>query len=541
MIKKIVIRSSRRHRLWLTASVLFLLFNFTAVLGQTSQSEPCNIKAVSYSSLLDKVRITITCDVTPSVSVFTLSNPERIVVDLINTNLSTNVGGVAVNLAPVESVQVNQWQDSPPVSRITINLDSRAVYEVNREIGMVVIDVATHELRPLEISSAKEEKTISMYVKDADIVDLLRMIATQFGLNIIITPDVTAQITVRLSNVPLMGAIDALVRAADCNYITYQSGIILIKPKGREIPGELDSRVFELDYVEATDVKDAIKRVLSTRGVSDIVYRRVGTGGGSSRASALIVTDYPEVLDKVATVIAQLDRPAPQVSIEAKFIETTMSEQDMYGIEWSLHTSVTPIIPTIGEMAIPIRLDELVLGKISLNQLAAELELLQNSGKSRLLANPRTLTLDNQTAEINSSITVPLRTIQVDPTTQERTFSWVTKSIPIGLKATPHITSDGLINMEVEPTVEAITGWQGPPDDLRPVTVRREAKTQVVVKDGDVIVLGGLMKDEETRNVSKIPILGDIPILGKLLFSQTSITRSKSELIIFIIPHIINP
>jgi type IV pilus assembly protein PilQ len=404
---------------------------------------------------------------------------------------------------------------------------------------MIMIDIETKYLRTPEQALTEPEKIVSMFVKDADIVDLLRMLASQFHLNIILTPDVKGAITVRLTDVPLMNAIDALVRAADCNYITYESGIMLVKPKGREIPGELDSRIYELDNAEATDVKEAIKRVLSVRGVSEVVYRRVGEGGGSKRASALIVTDYPEVLDRLQVVIAQLDQPPAQIAIEAKFIETALTGEDMYGINWSLRTAVTPTVPTTGEMAIPIRLDELVLGKISFDQLSAALEIMQTRGKSKLIANPKTLTLDNQTAEINMGVSIPLRTIRVDPQTQERIYTWTEKFIPIGLKVTPHMTSDGMINMDIEPKVEAITGWQGSADDLRPMTVRREAKTQVIVKDGEVVVIGGLIKDEETRTRSKIPILGDIPILGKFLFSQTTIRHEKSELLIFIIPHVI--
>jgi general secretion pathway protein D len=101
------------------------------------------------------------------------------------------------------------------------------------------------------------------------------------------------------------------------------------------------------------------------------------------------------------------------------------------------------------------------------------------------------------------------------------------------------MTSDGMINMDIEPKVEAITSWQGSTDDMRPVTVRREAKTQCIVKDGEVVVIGGLIKDEETKTRSKIPILGDIPILGKFLFSQTSTKHEKSELLVFIIPHLV--
>ncbi len=506
-----------------------------------------SVKRITYASLLDKVRITISCEGTPSLTAFTLSNPERIVLDLNNTQLVAELTELSVPYLPVVKVYAEQWQMQPPITRVTIELDRRAQYQVLREYDMIIVDVETEKLRPMPITvEEQEEKRISLYVKDADIVDLLRMIANQFNLNIIVTPDVKSTITVMLTDVPLMNAIDVLVRAADCNYMTYESGIIMIKPKAREIPGELDSRVYELDYSEAADIEKAIKRALSARGVTEVVYRRVGDGNNSKRASAIIVTDYPEVLDKLETIIAQLDRPSPQIAIEAKFIETTLTGDDMYGINWSLRTAFTTEIPDLNkEMAIPVPppplyYKGLLLGKLSLAQLSAALEIMQTRGKSRLIANPKTITLDNQTAEINMGVSVPLRSVRVDPQTQERIYTWTEKFIPIGLKVTPHTTSDGMINMEIEPKVEAITGWQGSADDMRPVTVRREAKTQVVVKEGEVVVIGGLIKDEETRVKSKIPILGDIPILGPMLFSQTNIKREKSELLIFIIPHIIN-
>jgi type II secretory pathway component GspD/PulD (secretin) len=92
--------------------------------------------------------------------------------------------------------------------------------------------------------------------------------------------------------------------------------------------------------------------------------------------------------------------------------------------------------------------------------------------------------------------------------------------------------------MKVRPSVEAIIGYTGPADDQRPIVARRTAETQVTVGDGEVAVIGGLARDEETRNVSKIPLLGDIPILGNL-FRKTSIRHTKSDLMIFIIPHVV--
>ena len=92
--------------------------------------------------------------------------------------------------------------------------------------------------------------------------------------------------------------------------------------------------------------------------------------------------------------------------------------------------------------------------------------------------------------------------------------------------------------MHVKPTVEAVTGWIGTADDQQPIVAKREAETQVTVKDGEAVVIGGLVRDEETRSIGKIPLLGDIPIIGHL-FKKTSIRHEKNDLMIFVIPHVL--
>jgi type II secretory pathway component GspD/PulD (secretin) len=136
------------------------------------------------------------------------------------------------------------------------------------------------------------------------------------------------------------------------------------------------------------------------------------------------------------------------------------------------------------------------------------------------------------------STDVPLREISTDPRTGLVLASWRTRSVPLELEVTPHVTGDGRVSMKVNPKVEAITGWVGSADDQQPIVAKREAATQVTVADGEVAVIGGMIQDVETRNVGKIPLLGDIPILGHL-FKKTSIKHEKTELMIFIIPHIL--
>jgi len=272
----------------------------------------------------------------------------------------------------------------------------------------------------------------------------------------------------------------------------------------------------------------------------DVGYRRVADAGGSNRTNLVVVTDIPEALDRVAEFLAEYDEPLPQIMIEAKFVETTLSATDIYGIQWTLSASATSGGFDFGkDFGLPLIFNNMILGKLNLGQFSATMDILQSRGKSRVLANPSTMTLDNHTATVSMGTDVPIREISSDPRTGLVLATWKSQSVPIKLEVTPHVTSDGMVNMNVKPSVEAITGWVGSADDQRPIVARRSAESNIAVRDGEVAVIGGLVRDEETRNVGKIPLLGDIPILGDLFFKKTTINHTKNDLIIFIIPHIV--
>jgi len=303
----------------------------------------------------------------------------------------------------------------------------------------------------------------------------------------------------------------------------------------------LITRVYFLNDIEADDAKKTVERLLSDKGKAELSYRRVGEGGGSKRTSILVVTDLPERIAKVDEVMRELDKPSPQIVIEAKFIETTMSADDVYGIDWSIRAAAVAEPPEIGkEASLPIMLNEMVLGKITFAQMSAALDVIRSRGKAKLLANPKTLTLDNQTAEVMMGVEIPILQVKIDPETRERTYTWQERYVPIALSVTPHLTDDGRINIEVKTRVEAITGWKTVQEQEMPIVAKREAKTQISVRDGEVIVIGGLVKEQETQSVTKVPILGDIPLLGNL-FTHRSVKKEKNELIIFIIPRVVPP
>ena len=501
--------------------------------------EQVAVKDIAIDKLLDGVRVTIACAGTPNVSSFASQEPTAVVVDVMDATQKLDAERFESKFYPVSAVTVEPSEATDGV-RIAIRLDDMVDYRVTREGELVVVDLGTTPVMPAPMPPGDPfaNKRLTLYVKDADLPDVLRMIASQFDINVLLTQDVKSVVTVRLSDVPLRIALDALLKAGLCNMVEEAGDILVVKPIKKEMYGEFETRLFDLDYVEAEDAMNTIDDVLSDNGKAEVTYRRVGDGAGSERSGVLVVTDIPQGLDKVAAVLAELDRPVPQIAIEAKFIETTHTSEDRFGVNWTLRASAHA---DVGDWetgdGLPIVFNEMLLGTINVADMNASLEILASRGKSRTLANPRTVTLDNQKSTITMGLEVPLREIN-ESENGRITVTWRTRSVPISLQVTPHVTASGDVTMHVKPTVEAVTGWIGTADDQQPIVAKREAETQVTVKDGEAVVIGGLVRDEETRSIGKIPLLGDIPIIGHL-FKKTSIRHEKNDLMIFVIPHVL--
>lgn len=504
-------------------------------------AQPIVVSDVAVDKLLDGVRVTIACSGSPNVSSYVSTEPPAVIIDVMGATSKLASDRIVSAFYPVTSVSV-QPSEATDGLRITIRLRDLVEHEVTAEKGLLMVDLGSSPIvmsRPAEVKDPFAGKKLTLYVKDAEIADILRMIASQFDLNLLMSQDVKQVITVRLSEVPLRVGLDAVLKAGLCNLVEGGDGIMIVKPVKKEMYGETETRVFDIDYCEAEDLQKVVNKALSTVGTAEASYRRVSKSGGNARNAALIVTDIPEALDRVARLIAEYDRQVPQIAIEAKFVETVITGEDRYGISWTIGASAaTGEFDWSKDFGLPIVFNNMVLGKINLASFSAQLELLQSRGLSRVLASPRTVTMDNQTATMKISTDIPQREVTTDANSGLVVYSWKTRSVPIGIEVTPHVTADGKVVMSLSPEVEAITGYTGPADDQRPIVSRRAATTQITVADGEVAVIGGLIQDNETRTVGKIPILGDIPILGHL-FKKTSVTHTKTDLQIFIIPHIL--
>lgn len=426
-----------------------------------------------------------------------------------------------------------------------------------------------------------------MDFKDADINNLLRIIAEVSGMNVVAGSDVTGKVTVRLVNVEWQQALDVILRINGMGY-EIDGNIIRVAPQSklaaeqrareearareqkaredalkaaREQQKEqiqlepLTDEVIAVNYAKAADVVKNLDR-LKTPGRTDasIVV--------DDRTNKLIIRETAPSLTKMKQLLRELDRPTPQVLIEARLVEATRSFSQSLGIEWgfsgnlqmanlqsqpvsvftsSLGTALavpTTSIPlsismpatsptaSVGIIASGLFSDRLSLG--------ARISAGESENKVRTLSAPKVATLDNQEAEIKQGQQVPYTTVD----SSGRTVVAFQDAF-IRLKVTPHITNDRRISMKVE----AERSFPGDRVDFSggfvfPINTRK-ATTNVLVSNGSTIVIGGLLQSDERWSEQRIPWISKVPVLGSL-FKSTSIgPEGKIELLIFLTPTIL--
>jgi general secretion pathway protein D len=245
-----------------------------------------------------------------------------------------------------------------------------------------------------------------------------------------------------------------------------------------------------------------------------------------------------------------LDKPESQLQIEVRLVERLAGDEKKVGIDFPKSFSASligaettaPITKSGASQSgsatvlsawfeLPSTAEQLHLGVLSFDQLKATMDILASDNLSRLVSNPKVTTLNYKKAIIKIGTTIPIPEISRGPSGD--LFSYKEKDVNMTLEVTPMIGDSGMITLELHPVLEEIVGYTGSSDALQPITSRREVQTTVLVKDGETVVIGGLVKESKSENVSKIWLLGDIPILG-YLFRHTSIVNEKKDLMIFI-------
>ena len=256
--------------------------------------------------------------------------------------------------------------------------------------------------------------------------------------------------------------------------------------------------------------------------------------------NSLLILTAPENFDRMREILAELDRPVPQVLIKVLIAEVTHGTTVDLGVEFSAlnigpdHRDVELFTDFSVAGATGGLIYKLVRGDVT-----AALRALEEVGKLDVLSRPYILASNNQPAIITVGQEVPfIRATRVTETGQ--TINTITyEDVGIILEVTPHINSDGLVIMDIKPEVSTITGTTVPISETVDAAVfaKRSAESRVAIRDGQTIVIGGLIEDRKTATIRKVPLLGSIPLLG-MLFRRTIDEKAKTELLIFLTPHV---
>jgi len=398
-------------------------------------------------------------------------------------------------------------------------------------------------------------KKINLDFKEVDILDILRLMSDISKLNIIAGDDVKGTVTVRLVDIPWDEALDVILKSKSLGKERFGNiiRVATIRTMQREKEEELAKknaqkklepvkvRLVPVNYAMADKLVPQIKELLSDRG----------TVSYDQRTNVLIVKDVEEILDKSEQLVDYLDTQTPQVLIEARIVEATSTAALGLGIQWGTnHTytdanghptnAVFPYNLGVGaNVAVPGPADPtgtmgFTFGSVGMiNDLNLTLNVMESDGKIKIVSSPKVATLDNKEAMIQQGTSIPITT---RGTGGDVTTKYVDASLI--LKTTPHITADGsiLLNIEIN---KSEPDWSNSNYLGEPSIIKKEAKTEILIKSGDTVVIGGVYTNLTSKTKRQVPLLGSIPVLGWLFKSQESRVE-RSELLIFLTPRIMN-
>jgi type IV pilus assembly protein PilQ len=402
-------------------------------------------------------------------------------------------------------------------------------------------------------------KKISLNVKGIAVLDVIKMIAETSGFNIILDKGVEAAppLTLTLTNIPWDQALDTIMALSKLT-ATKNMNILTIKTLAQataeaEENAKLEASKIALEplVTKVFPVSHAEMPSLNTI-ITDYLTKNRGTIRMDNRTNSMIVRDTVEVIERVKKIIELLDTQTPQVLIEAKIVEATENYAKAIGFSNGLGFGYDPFTPsaTLAANAGSFSFSSVSGGSgvfgvnISnfkrLTNVALNLQLLESEGQSKTISSPKIITQHRKAATITSTDTTNVR---LAPATLAGGVGTATATVvpiaaPISLTVTPTVTNEGAINMQVTVTKASIAPTNDP--TLAPGLNSRSIDTNVLVDNGSTVVLGGLYTNTNTENHSGIPFLKDIPIIGWLFRTNYNPTTSKSELLVFLTPRIIN-
>lgn len=421
--------------------------------------------------------------------------------------------------------------------------------------------------------------TVDLAVQDTDLAQVLQMLSIQSKKNIITSKSVSATVSANLFDVTFHEALDSILRVNGYGYIEEGNFIyIYTQAELEEIERanrRTDWRIFELEHLSATDAREFVEPLLSdsgrisARGEVPAGFRPNITDGGADDyafTAKIVVNDYPENLEAIGDLLRSLDTPPQQVLVEATILQTALNEDNAFGVDFTILGSVNftdlvmPLNPvnqllagidggvqpednravavgtTVGGTAGP---GGLKVGVVR-DDISVFLRVLDEVTDSTILARPKIMALNRQRAEVLVGTKVGYLSTTATETTTTQSVEFLDTGIQLVFR--PFISRDGMIRLELAPSVSEAR--------LRPVTqatgvtvtipdeVTNQLTTNVRVRDGQTLVLGGLFRESTSITRRQVPLLGDIPVLGVPFRGQEDAVV-RNEIIFLITPSVV--
>ncbi|MDF1544349.1 MAG: hypothetical protein P1R58_04525 [bacterium] len=404
------------------------------------------------------------------------------------------------------------------------------------------------------LGSAAPNQKLSLELEAVSIQTVLGMISEQYGLNIVVNAEVTGEVSLKLKEVDLNTALSAILYPNGYNYYT-DDGVIVVKSLESQTTAELTTEVITLKYADAAMVQKALEALKTDRGSVVLLDPTIDGQVANVQKftpNRLLMTDYPQVVDQMKRIIVDLDVAERLISIEVKLIETTVDDQSKLGFTWptlmtgqissgDISSSSSTSTSDQGDGflgSMPLESGQWTWGTLSVSEVRTVLDALSEKGNSRLLSDPRITTVENREAVIKSQTVIPIQTINrfSEAAATSDIVTFVDEEVGISLRVTARINEDDKITLDVMPIVEDIIGYTGTAENSKPITSERSINTRITVRAGETAALGGLLKESEIIKERKVPLLGQIPLLGSALFSHRQTQKTTTDLLILITP-----
>jgi len=396
-----------------------------------------------------------------------------------------------------------------------------------------------------------------------DVGQVLRLLARQAKVNMVVSDAVTGTVTMRLEDVTALQAISIIVKAKGL-FMDKLENVYYIKTAAEKTAEPTESDSYQFSYARAKDVSPLVTSQLQSKDPPQI----------DERTNTMFYRETRSNIDNIRKVLVQIDKPTRQVMIEARLVEVTADPVQAYGINWagtvgsaSAPQTITYGNPIASGSPVPGgnvptggfalgnannnnffgSLGHLIPGQfaiLSVPQFSATLAALNEDSDAEFLANPRVVTADNQQAKIEVLRNQPVPQLNFNEQTATAVFGgFQDKTFGNTLIVRPSINKDNFITLAVKPEISNKVSdfhftFNGA-DVTSPIIDKRTLDSNVLIKSGDTLALGGLISDQTSKARTKVPVLGDIPVLGYAFQSHDN-ERHKRNLLIFVTPTIID-